>query len=75
MTASPNPHHGPLRTCGPAHAGEPLHTCEQFAFIANAPLDVTWPLFGAEKERVWAPGWNPVFVWPATALDQDVGCQ
>ena len=48
----------------------PLHTCEQFAFTANAPLDVTWPLFGADKERAWAPGWDPVFVWPTTPIDQ-----
>jgi hypothetical protein len=51
--------------------GAPLHTCEQFAFTANAPLDVTWPLFGADKERVWAPDWNPVFVWPVNAVDQE----
>ena len=49
----------------------PLHTCEQFAFTANAPLDVTWPLFGADKERLWAPDWNPVFVWPPKAVDQE----
>jgi hypothetical protein len=71
MTASANPLHGPQRTGGPAHAGEPLHTSEHFEFIANAPLDVTWPLFGADKERAWAPGWNPVFVWPVTAFDQE----
>ncbi|HEV7357946.1 MAG TPA: hypothetical protein VGN99_08105 [Steroidobacteraceae bacterium] len=53
------------------HTCEPLHTCEEFAFTANAPLDVTWPLFGADKERVWAPDWNPVFVWPKNALDQE----
>ena len=66
MTApSANTLHEPLRTCAP------LHTCEQFAFTANAPLDVTWPLFGADKERVWAPDWNPVFVWPVDAIDQE----
>jgi hypothetical protein len=52
-------------------ASAPLHTCEQFAFTVHAPLDVTWPLFGADKERVWAPGWNPVFVWPVNAIDQE----
>ena len=66
MTApSANPLHEPLHAC------EPLHTCEQFAFTANAPLDVAWPLFGADKERSWAPDWNPVFVWPVDAIDQE----
>ena len=65
MTASGHPLHAA------ASAAEPLHTCEQFAFTANAPLDVAWPLFGANKERVWAPDWNPVFVWPVNALDRE----
>ena len=33
-------------------------------------LRVAWPLFGAHKERVWAPGWEPVFLWPEKPLDQ-----
>ena len=49
----------------------PVHTHEQFEFIANAPLDVVWPLFGADGERAWAPGWNPMFIWPATATDKE----
>jgi hypothetical protein len=49
----------------------PLHTCEQFAFTADAPFDVAWPLFGADKERAWAPDWHPVFVWPVNAIDQE----
>jgi len=48
-----------------------VHTREQFEFIANAPVDVVWPLFGAEGERAWAPDWNPAFVWPATATDKE----
>jgi len=55
----------------PVQMGAPLHTCEQFAFIAHAPLDAAWPLFGADKERVWAPDWNPVFIWPLNAVDQE----
>ena len=47
-----------------------VHTHEQFEFIADAPIDVVWPLFGAEGERAWAPGWDPVFVWPRQAADQ-----
>jgi hypothetical protein len=49
----------------------PVHTREQFEFIANAPVDVVWPLFGAEGERAWAPGWNPRFIWPAPATDKE----
>ena len=48
-----------------------LHTREQFSFIARAPLDVAWPLFGAEGERAWAPGWEPEFMWPREPIDQE----
>jgi len=48
-----------------------LHTHRQFDFIAKAPVNVTGPLFGAERERAWAPDWNPQFVWPAQANDQE----
>lgn len=50
-------------------AARALHTREQFAFVANAELKVTWPLFGADKERVWAPDWQPVFIWPKPSVD------
>lgn len=48
-----------------------LHTHREFEFIAAAPIDVAAPLFGAERERVWAPGWDPKFVWPENAKDQE----
>jgi hypothetical protein len=48
-----------------------VHTREQFEFIADAPLDVAWPLFGAAAERAWAPDWEPAFIWPATASDEE----
>jgi hypothetical protein len=48
-----------------------LHTREQFSFLANAPFEVAWPLFGADNERAWAPGWEPVFLWPEKAFDQE----
>ncbi len=47
-----------------------LHTHEVFEFVANAPIDIAWPLFGAQRERAWAPGWDPVFLWPEGAIDQ-----
>jgi hypothetical protein len=52
-------------------SSEPLHTREQFDFVTHAPLEVAWPLFGAEGERAWAPGWNPAFVWPVAPVDQE----
>ena len=49
---------------------QPLHTSEQFTFVANASMAEVFPLFGADRERVWAPGWNPRFVWPSTPGDR-----
>jgi len=48
-----------------------VRTREQFEFIADAPLDIAWPLFGANAERAWAPDWHPAFIWPATATDEE----
>jgi len=47
-----------------------VHTREQFEFIADAPLDLAWPLFGADAERAWAPDWHPAFIWPVPATDE-----
>ena len=47
------------------------HTEEKFAFTAHAPMEQVAPLFGADKERVWAPGWDPHFVHPAPASDDE----
>lgn len=52
-------------------APAPLHTREHFSFAANAPFDVAWPLFGADKERAWAPDWEPLFLWPEKPFDQE----
>jgi hypothetical protein len=48
-----------------------VHTREQFEFIAEAALDAVWPLFGAYGERAWAPDWDPIFIWPESAADQE----
>jgi hypothetical protein len=48
-----------------------LHTREQFSLVAEAPFEVAWPLFGADKERAWAPDWQPAFLWPEKACDQE----
>jgi hypothetical protein len=47
-----------------------VHTHKEFEFVANAPIDIAAPLFGADEERVWAPGWDPSFIWPKKASDQ-----
>ena len=46
-----------------------VHTEEKFVFTANAPMEQVVPLRGAEKARVWAPGWDPQFVHPLPAAD------
>jgi len=33
-------------------------------------MELAAPLFGADKERAWAPGWDPSFVWPVNVKDQ-----
>ena len=54
----------------PADGTDRMHTERIFEFTVNAPMAVAAPLFGADKERAWAPGWNPAFVWPANVKDQ-----
>jgi hypothetical protein len=46
------------------------HTQEKFVFTAQAPMEQVAPLFGAEKERVWAPGWDPHFIHPLPGSDE-----
>lgn len=56
----------------PTSAGEArTHTHEQFEFTANATMDQLAPLFGADKERVWAEGWNPRFLFPQPLSDKE----
>jgi hypothetical protein len=47
------------------------HTRTEFSFVANAPFEQTAPLFGAHEERKWSPDWNPKFVYPTPARDQE----
>ncbi len=46
-----------------------LHTQVKFVFHAKATPDKVAPLMGADKERVWARGWDPQFVYPQPAVD------
>lgn len=51
------------------HGSGRVHTEEKFVFTARAPMEQVAPLFGANKERAWAPGWVPDFVYPSPAAD------
>ena len=46
------------------------HTHTEFSFTAHASFERTAPLFGADEERKWAPDWNPKFIYPVPAHDQ-----
>ncbi len=64
----------PLRTLVCGHAQEPastlVHTRNEFSFTVDAPFEQVVPLFGAHEERKWADGWDPQFVYPTPAHDQ-----
>jgi len=63
--------HGALRgSHGPGTGDTRAHTEEKFVFTAKSPIQQVWPLFGADKERVWSPNWNPHFVHPIPANDE-----
>jgi hypothetical protein len=56
----------------PAAAGQPLaHTQQEFTFTVDLPVDRALPLFGAHRERDWAPDWSPDFLWPAPVSDRE----
>jgi hypothetical protein len=46
------------------------HRRVEFVLNLSAPYENVFPLFGADKERVWAEGWDPQFVNPQPAHDQ-----
>ncbi len=54
----------------PSAAAPLLHTRTEFHFTTEAPFEEVAPLFGAKEERKWAPDWNPQFVYPVPARDQ-----
>ncbi|MDR3749329.1 MAG: hypothetical protein P4M04_14485 [Acidobacteriota bacterium] len=49
------------------------HTRTQFSFVVNAPFEQVVPLFGAHEERKWAEHWDPQFIYPNPARDQQGG--
>ena len=58
------------RTQAQANSSALAHTRIEFHFVANAALEQAAPLFGANEERKWAPGWDPQFIYPTPAYDQ-----
>jgi len=46
-------------------------THESFAFTVDGPVGEVAPLFGAAKEKLWAPGWEPHFISPAEPRDEE----
>src|SRR5271167_1816748 len=51
-------------------AAKLAHTRTEFSFTVDAPFEQVVPLFGAHEERKWADGWDPQFVYPTPARDQ-----
>jgi hypothetical protein len=51
-------------------ASQPLHVSNTFTFDLQEPREKVAPLFGAHLERVWAEGWDPQFIHPQPAQDQ-----
>ena len=64
----------PLLTSSFGRTQEPAstltHTRNEFGFTVDAPFEQVVPLFGANAERKWAHDWNPQFVYPNPARDQ-----
>ena len=48
----------------------PAHTREAFGFVVSAPYSQVFPLFGAYEERKWAAEFEPHFLHPLPAHDQ-----
>jgi hypothetical protein len=63
--AAPAPAPAPAGTAGPR-----AHSRVTFSFDVAAPMADVMPLFGADRERVWAAGWDPEFVYPSPAADR-----
>ncbi len=51
-------------------SGPFYHVRTEFEFPVHAPYMIAAPLFGPERERVWAgDSWNPRFLYPQPAQD------
>jgi hypothetical protein len=57
---------------GRGSSGEGLaHAERSFEFTIEGPMASVAPLFGADRERLWAADWRPRFLWPARAADRE----
>lgn len=54
-----------------ATAGARAHSARELSFTANAPFERVAPLMGADKERAWSPEWQPQFLYPFPAADNE----
>ena len=54
----------------PKSSDAAVHTHQEFTFVVSAPYRDVFPLFGADKERVWAHGFNPQFLYPVPPHDE-----
>jgi hypothetical protein len=52
-------------------SGPVVRVDNRFEFTVRAPYATVAPLFGAWAERAWAGGWEPHFLFPAPAQDQE----
>ncbi len=54
--------------CKGQHSNDEAFTSERISrtasFVVNEPIDKVFPLYGAFEERKWAPGWEPVLIYP-----------
>jgi hypothetical protein len=46
------------------------HVITSFEIDVSAPMAEAMPLFGADRERVWAKDWEPQFVYPDAPGDR-----
>jgi hypothetical protein len=54
----------------PKSSGAAVRTHAEFTFEVSAPYADVFPLFGAHKERVWARGFDPQFLYPLPPHDE-----
>jgi hypothetical protein len=47
-----------------------MHVERTGSFVLPLPHDDAFPLFSAEGERRWVPGWDPYYLHPATPSNE-----
>jgi hypothetical protein len=51
----------------------PIHFTHTQTLSLNAPVEVTFPLFGPIEEARWAAGWNPHILFSDSSLGDSAG--